>query len=104
MSVMAGVVDFSSQSGTLYEISNWQKMRHPKYVDGKAYYDVALVYVEDKLDYNDFVQPICLPESVETDQDSHKNAMVKLLGMLVNGEQRELVLLSIKELDFRFFF
>ena len=34
---------------------------HPKYLEGKAYFDVGVAVAERPIEFTDYVRPICLP-------------------------------------------
>ena len=53
---------------------------HPKYNDNKHYYDVALILLENPIEYTDFVRPLCLPIKSNTDLDARKGAGTELVG------------------------
>ena len=46
-----------------YNIS--QFVTHPKFKKDEAYYDVAVLKTEIKVEFSDFISPICLPSSTE---------------------------------------
>ena len=45
---------------------------HPLYNAGKSYYDVAVLVLDEELDFNDRVNKVCLPPKA-TDDGSHRN-------------------------------
>ena len=45
---------------------------HPLYNAGKSYYDVAVLVLDEELDFNDRVNKVCLPTKA-TDDGSHRN-------------------------------
>ena len=80
MHVRLGEADLTSNRGMTIPISPWQVTDHPEYKRGRSYYDVSLIYLENSLEYNEVIQPICLPELADADRDSHENEFVRLLG------------------------
>ena len=59
---------------------------HPSFDGNSSYYDVALIEVDDELEFDDIIQPICLPQYGEKDVDSRENTVGLLNG---NGEKVE---------------
>ena len=53
---------------------------HPKYDKQYHYFDLALIEVENELEYSGGIQPICLPEKAVLDVDSRQNEGVTLTG------------------------
>ena len=53
---------------------------HPKYNKQYHYFDLALIEVENELEYSGGIQPICLPEKAVLDVDSRQNEGVTLTG------------------------
>ena len=64
-------------SGTDYEIQ--QIFSHPKYDGKSAYFDVGIIKTKD-VNFNSFVQPICLPTKSEQSPDVHKGKSTELIG------------------------
>ena len=52
---------------------------HPKFNNIQAYYDIAVLALETRIRFNDYVRPICLPKRSQ-DFDVHKGAFVTLTG------------------------
>ncbi len=55
-------------------------LRHPKYHRGQAYYDVALLRLERKIEYSDYIVPVCLPELPSPYANTHQGKLVTLTG------------------------
>lgn len=56
---------------------------HPKFGESgieTVYYDVAIWELESPVEFNDFIQPICLPRLSNDDIDSHKDELVDIIG------------------------
>ena len=53
---------------------------HPNYTWGQAYYDVAVIFLKDSLEYKANVQPICLPEEADANRNKYQDHFVRLLG------------------------
>ncbi|TRY69224.1 hypothetical protein TCAL_01394 [Tigriopus californicus] len=56
---------------------------HPKFGESgieTVYYDVAIWELESPVEFNDFIQPICLPRLSNEDIDSHKDELVDIIG------------------------
>ena len=56
-----------TECGVFRNISDSNFVVHPKFVPTAVYYDVAVLHVEKRFVFNQFIQPICLP-----DQDANK--------------------------------
>ena len=52
---------------------------HPKYVDGMAYFDVAILETEP-LNVSSSIQPICLPTQATDTFDEYDEQEVQLIG------------------------
>lgn len=72
----------TSTGGMTVPIAAWQVADHPMYKRGQSYYDVATIFLENSLEFNEIIQPICLPEYEDTHRDSHSNEFVRLLGVI----------------------
>ena len=73
-------MDLYSQGGTVISIEQWQIASHRNYSRFQAYYDVAVIYLNEPLKYNDLVQPICLPKGPVRYIDDHQGQYASLLG------------------------
>ena len=82
MSVWVGEVDLDSDpsDGLVFEMLNWQMIRHPKYVEGQMYYDVAMIFLDKRLDFDDRVRPICLPDAPRPDPDTRREEHASIIG------------------------
>jgi hypothetical protein len=38
-----------------------QILTHPKYLDGKAYFDVGIAVADRHIEFTNYIRPICLP-------------------------------------------
>ncbi len=45
--------------------------KHPKYYDGQAYFDIALLDVEE-VQFSNSVRPVCLPNSKDFKTDKYE--------------------------------
>ena len=72
------MIDLLSDGGKNLTIT--EKVDHPKYKKKRAYYDVAVLYIEDTLDYDENIRPICLPKAEHNYPDSHANEFTRLVG------------------------
>lgn len=50
------------ESELMQEIFVWRTYAHPSYRPPVMYNDVALVYLDEPVDFNHFVRPVCLPQ------------------------------------------
>ena len=57
-----------------------QSFVHPKYNSQLHYYDLALLKMDSKLEYNAGILPICLPKRAIINVDSRQNDGVTLTG------------------------
>lgn len=53
---------------------------HPKWTQGRSYYDVALVKLEPPVTLAYAVRPICLPEHPSLDVDEFEGHLVRVAG------------------------
>ena len=56
-----------------------EMLTHPKY-DTFAYYDVAVLQLDEPIEFNNFIRPICLPERSTVRVDSRRGQSVTLTG------------------------
>ena len=61
-------------------ISKKQITLHPSYQKPAAYFDVAVIYLEDPLAFNQAVRPICLPQVPSENQNGYSGHLVRLIG------------------------
>ncbi len=54
--------------------------RHPRYLRGQAYYNVAILRLKTPVNFSDHVLPICLPETASPDPDMYSGKLVTLTG------------------------
>ena len=74
-------------------------LRHPDYKAGRAYYDVGLVKVRKKIEFTDFVLPICLPFQPVDDEDDLADNFVSLSGWGFNNDNTLTNRLSLENLQ-----
>ena len=90
LSILVGATDhFHDSDDEHRKIIPFQQRHvhiHPKY-ESASYYDVAVVDLEEPLTFNEAVQPVCLPETPDTDVDVNANKMATLLGIFANVTQ-----------------
>ena len=77
-----GEVDLYTSGGMYYSVEPWQIVKHPGYRSRQSYYDVAVIYLRERLTYSDFVKPICLPRAPDSDPDKNMGQFATLLGTL----------------------
>ena len=54
--------------------------RHHRYQLYLAYYDVAMLELDQPLQVNAFIRPVCLPPGPDFDVDGRENSLVTLTG------------------------
>ena len=75
-----GEVDLYTSGGLYYSVEPWQIVKHPGYRSRQSYYDVAVIYLRERLTYSDFVRPICLPGAPDSDPDTNMGQFATPLG------------------------
>ncbi len=53
---------------------------HPNYSWPAAYFDVAILFLAERITFSETMSPVCLPERTEEDADSLFRALVTLTG------------------------
>ncbi|XP_070533833.1 uncharacterized protein [Ptychodera flava] len=59
--VKVGFTSQASGSPYLFEAQVARIVMHPSYNSGTDAWDLALMYIDEAIEYNDYVRPICLP-------------------------------------------
>ena len=54
---------------------------HPKWIQGRSYYDVALVRLDPPVTFSHTVRPICLPERPSSNVDEFSGHLVRVAGL-----------------------
>ncbi len=69
-----GDVDLSSRADDeddfVQEVRITKITKHPKYVEGVAYFDIAVLIIEP-IEYTGYVRPVCLPSSKDFRVDEY---------------------------------
>ncbi len=69
-----GDVDLSSSADDeddfVQEVTITKITKHPKYVEGVAYFDIAVLIIE-AIEYTGYVRPVCLPTSKDFRVDEY---------------------------------
>ena len=66
------------------EIRNVKRLlTHPDYRSGRIYFDVGLAVAESRIEFTDYIRPICLPFKPIDDEDAGADDLVILAGMLM---------------------
>ena len=83
-----GTADMTDAAlGTMRNIVEF--LRHPKYLDSRAYYDVAIAVANIPIDFTDFIRPINMPLQPIDDENAFAEDSVTLSGWgLKVGEQQ----------------
>ena len=53
---------------------------HPNYTTSTSYYDVAVLQIEESIEFSNAVGPICLPRDSSEDIHRYDNDHVELIG------------------------
>ena len=82
-----GTADMTDATlGTMRNIIDFKE--HPKYLDSRAYYDVAIAVANIPIDYTDVIRPISLPLQPIDDENAYEGESVTLSGWgLEPGEE-----------------
>jgi secreted trypsin-like serine protease len=83
MNVVIGDVNLESDRDDRYkvELDIKTKIIHPKYDIKHAYFDVAVLELDtDAVEYNNGIQPVCLPDQSSSDVNNHEGKLVTLTG------------------------
>lgn len=56
-----GQADLSQTTYTSIERKIIRVLQHPRYREGKSYFDVGIAVADRDIEFTDFVRPICLP-------------------------------------------
>ena len=74
-------------------------LRHPDYRAGRAYFDVGMVRVDRKVEFTDYVLPICLPFQPVDDEDDLADDFVSLAGWGFNNRNEITNRLNLENLQ-----
>jgi secreted trypsin-like serine protease len=83
MNVVIGDGNLESDQDDRYkvELDVKRKFIHPKYDTKHAYFDVAVLELDtDAVEYNNGIQPVCLPDQSSSDVNNHEGKLVTLTG------------------------
>ena len=72
--------------------------QHPKYNNETAYFDIGLIYTSEEIEFNEAVQPICLPTRPSQNPDNLDGNLAILAGWgqeSVNGNRKKSTLRRI---------
>ena len=72
--------------------------QHPEYDNETAYFDIGLIFTSEEIEYNDAVQPICLPTTPSQNLDDLHGNLAILAGWgqeSVNGNREKVTLRRI---------
>lgn len=61
----------------------------PRNVEAKSKYDIGLISLREKVKFNDFVQPICLPQPLKTQEKLDDSVVAILAGWGHNSTIKE---------------
>jgi len=86
--VVAGEHDLRRASGKEQVRDVQMIITHPAYRGGISPYDMALLKLKAPLDYNDVVQPICLPDKGTTYDESMRQCMLTGWGLTKGPQDR----------------
>ncbi len=69
-----GDIDLSSNTDDediVQELRITRITKHPKYVEGVAYFDIAVLEIEP-IEYTGYVRPVCMPSSKDFNVDKYE--------------------------------
>ena len=72
--------------------------QHPEYDNETAYFDIGLIYTSEEIEFNEAVQPICLPTTPSQKSDELEGNLALLAGWgqeSVNGNREKVSLRRI---------
>jgi len=84
--VVAGEHDLRRRSGREQARRVTNIIRHPGYRGGISPFDMVLMKLDSPLQYNAFVQPICLPQQGNTDDVQQRTCMLTGWGRTVGPQ------------------
>ncbi|XP_011193844.2 serine protease easter [Zeugodacus cucurbitae] len=67
-------------SGSHIDFSIEEEIYHPLYNDAAKKYDIALLRLQEKVNYNDFTSPICLPVSTNSSANNYEGVTMGIAG------------------------
>ncbi|XP_070533401.1 uncharacterized protein [Ptychodera flava] len=67
LTVVVGSLSPSSSSPERFESAVISSTVHPSYDSATEAWDVALLFIEDLIEFNDYIRPVCLPPSHDPD-------------------------------------
>jgi hypothetical protein len=73
-----GDIDLSSNiddEDIVQELRITRITKHPKYVEGVAYFDIAVLETEP-IEYTGYVRPVCLPSSKDFNEDKYEGVSI----------------------------
>ena len=87
LSVRIGDTDLGSTADDadvkVIPLSPEQIVRHPDHASPAAYFDVAVVNLDEPLAFNDAVWPVCLPRESDENTDKYGGHLVRLIGAYI---------------------
>lgn len=75
-----------------------QVYTHPDYISTRSYLDVALAYTKTKIEFSDYVLPICLNFKPVDDKDHLANTFAVLAGWGLDSNFSRVDDLSVKNI------
>ena len=67
---------YKGEDKSLQERKILRIQRHPKYINGVAYYDIAILEVDD-VRFSPTVRPICLPNAKDFKPDQYDQVSIQ---------------------------
>eukprot|EP00094_Tigriopus_californicus_P006154 TCALIF_05926-PA protein Name:"Similar to snk Serine protease snake (Drosophila melanogaster)" AED:0.19 eAED:0.19 QI:0/0.83/0.71/0.85/0.66/0.71/7/188/824 len=74
-------------------------LRHPKYRSGRAYFDVGLAIMGKKVEFTDYILPVCLPYLPVDDTDDLADTFAILTGWGEDNSGKRAISLSVENLQ-----
>ena len=77
-----GTADLDEEcKGQVFAFTQEQVILHPNYTAGQAYYDVAVIHLEQPIRFGAKVKAVILPWAADLDADARQGQYISLLGM-----------------------
>ena len=76
-----GIDDLNAENQVFKQVRRVKKFSvHPQFDSRVLYFDIGLIEIDQKLEFNGGIHPICLPDKPETNVDFRRNDLATLTG------------------------